>query len=76
MSDLSDSVRWFESIRLEDVPAGGGKNASLGQMFGEMASEGVRVPDGFALTVRAYCGAWQELAKNRFGGGAPGIKDG
>jgi len=54
MSDLSDSVRWFESIRLEDVPAVGGKNASLGEMFREMASEGVRVPNGFALTVRAY----------------------
>ncbi len=57
MSDLSDSVRWFESIRLEDVPAVGGKNASLGEMFREMASEGVRVPNGFALTVRAYYGA-------------------
>jgi pyruvate,water dikinase len=54
MSDLSDSVRWFESIRLEDVPAVGGKNASLGEMFREMASEGVRVPNGFALTVQAY----------------------
>ena len=57
MSDLSDSVRWFESIRLEDVPAVGGKNASLGEMFREMALEGVRVPNGFALTVRAYYGA-------------------
>jgi pyruvate,water dikinase len=54
MSDLSDSVRWFESIRLEDVPAVGGKNASLGEMFREMALEGVHVPNGFALTVRAY----------------------
>ena len=52
-----NSVRWFESIRLEDVPAVGGKNASLGEMFREMASEGVRVPNGFALTVRAYYSA-------------------
>ncbi|MGD0641221.1 MAG: hypothetical protein ABSC22_10780, partial [Roseiarcus sp.] len=29
MGNLSDSVRWFDSIRLEDVPAVGGKNASL-----------------------------------------------
>src|SRR5208337_1388497 len=69
MSDLSDSVRWFESIRLEDVPAVGGKNASLGEMFREMASEGIRVPNGFALTVRAYYaavkapGVWTALHK-------------
>ena len=36
------------------MSAVGGKNASLGEMFREMASEGVRVPNGFALTVRAY----------------------
>jgi len=57
MGNLSDSVRWFDSIRLEDVPAVGGKNASLGEMFREMGAEGVRVPNGFALAVDAYYGA-------------------
>ncbi|MGA7325555.1 MAG: PEP/pyruvate-binding domain-containing protein, partial [Rhodomicrobium sp.] len=56
MSDLSNLVQWFESIRLEDVPTVGGKNASLGEMFREMSSQGVRVPNGFALTVQAYYG--------------------
>jgi hypothetical protein len=26
-------VRWFSDIRLEDVPAVGGKNASLGELY-------------------------------------------
>jgi pyruvate,water dikinase len=54
MIDASGYVRWFDSIRLDDVPVVGGKNASLGEMVREMASQGVRVPNGFALTVRAY----------------------
>jgi len=47
-------VRWFADIRLNDVPAVGGKNASLGELYAMLAAEGVRVPEGFALTARAY----------------------
>ena len=47
-------VRWFGDIRLKDVPAVGGKNASLGELYAMLAAEGVRVPEGFALTARAY----------------------
>ena len=54
MTDAPGFVHWFDSIRLDDVPAVGGKNASLGEMVREMGSQGVRVPNGFALTVRAY----------------------
>ncbi len=54
MVDASGSVRWFDAIRLDDVPLVGGKNASLGEMYREMGAQGVRVPNGFALTVRAY----------------------
>jgi pyruvate,water dikinase len=54
MTDAPGFVRWFDSIRLDDVPVVGGKNASLGEMVLEMGSQGVRVPNGFALTVRAY----------------------
>ena len=46
-----DHVRWFEDIRLQDVPAVGGKTASLGEL---RALLGDRVPEGFALTARAY----------------------
>jgi pyruvate,water dikinase len=37
-----------------DVPSVGGKNASLGEMVRELATEGVRVPNGFAITAEAY----------------------
>ena len=47
-------VRWFKDIRLEDVPLVGGKNASLGELYSALLSEGVRLPNGFALTAAAY----------------------
>jgi pyruvate,water dikinase len=47
-------VRWFEEIRIEDVSLVGGKNASLGEMYRELASRGVKIPNGFAVTAEAY----------------------
>ncbi|MDO9116518.1 MAG: phosphoenolpyruvate synthase [Nitrospira sp.] len=47
-------VRWFEEIGIEDVPLVGGKNASLGEMYRELASKGIKVPNGFAVTAAAY----------------------
>jgi pyruvate,water dikinase len=47
-------VRFFRDIRIEDVPAVGGKNASLGEMYRELTAQGVRVPNGFAVTAQAY----------------------
>ncbi len=49
-------VRWFDDIRLDDVPAVGGKTASLGELRGL----GIRVPDGFALTANVYRNALAE----------------
>lgn len=58
-------VRWFNEIRLEDVPVVGGKNASLGELYSILSSEGVRVPNGFALTAQSYrdalTAAWTKL---------------
>ena len=48
------SIRWFEEIGIEDIPLVGGKNASLGEMYRELASQGVKVPNGFAITADAY----------------------
>ena len=53
-------VRWFHDIRLEDVPLVGGKNASLGELYSAPASEGIKVPNGFALTAQAYRDALAE----------------
>ena len=47
-------VLWFGELDIADVPSVGGKNASLGEMVRELASQGVRVPDGFAITARGY----------------------
>jgi pyruvate,water dikinase len=44
----------FSRLRMTDVETVGGKNASLGEMIGGLASAGVRVPDGFATTAQAY----------------------
>jgi pyruvate,water dikinase len=52
-------IRWFEKIRIEDVPMVGGKNASLGEMYRELSAEGVRIPNGFAITAGAY---WHVIA--------------
>ena len=49
-----DAIRWFEDLGNGDVAIVGGKNASLGEMIGTLAAEGVRVPGGFATTAEAY----------------------
>lgn len=49
-----DLVKWFEELGIEDVPSVGGKNASLGEMYRELAAKGVKVPNGFAVTADAY----------------------
>ena len=47
-------VRWFNEIGMDDVGLVGGKNASLGEMYRNLASQGVRIPNGFAITAEAY----------------------
>ena len=47
-------VRFFADIGIEDVPLVGGKNASLGEMYRNLASQGIAVPNGFAITAEAY----------------------
>jgi len=48
------NVIWFSSLGMADLDQVGGKNASLGEMISNLASAGVRVPDGFATTADAY----------------------
>src|SRR6478609_4366931 len=48
------NVLWFSSLGMKDLDLVGGKNASLGEMVANLASAGVRVPDGFATTADAY----------------------
>jgi pyruvate,water dikinase len=50
----STYIRWFTDIGLDDIALVGGKNASLGEMYQALATVGVRVPPGFAITAEAY----------------------
>jgi pyruvate,water dikinase len=47
-------ILWFDTIELADLAQVGGKNASLGEMRKELISQGVNIPDGFAITAYAY----------------------
>ena len=51
---MSANVKWFSSLGMGDLDEVGGKNSSLGEMIGNLASAGVRVPDGFATTASAF----------------------
>ena len=56
MSDLFSETDWvvpFEHLRMGDVEAVGGKNASLGEMISQLP-QGVKVPTGFATTAHAF----------------------
>ena len=53
-SDDGSYIRWFADIGLDDVAVVGGKTASLGELYRELAAVGVRVPGGFAITADAY----------------------
>jgi len=47
-------VARLEHLRMTDVEAVGGKNASLGEMISQLSESGVRVPGGFATTAHAF----------------------
>ncbi len=47
-------IRWFRDIGIEDIPLVGGKNASLGEMYRALTPQGIRIPNGFAVTAEAY----------------------
>lgn len=50
----SPFILWFDQIGIKDVPLVGGKNASLGEMYSKLSSQGINVPNGFAITATAY----------------------
>ncbi|MFC4870314.1 phosphoenolpyruvate synthase [Negadavirga shengliensis] len=50
----------FSEIRNKDLAIVGGKNASLGEMLKELTPLGIRIPDGFAVTAKAFRNFIQE----------------
>ena len=50
----SQFIRWFQEVGIADVGLVGGKNASLGEMYQELTSKGITIPNGFAITAEGY----------------------
>ena len=50
----NERVLWLNEVGLKDIARVGGKNASLGEMIGHLDKMGVRVPEGFAITTKAF----------------------
>src|SRR5487761_2097166 len=53
-SEMQPYVIPFQSLGIADIEQVGGKNASLGEMIGNLSAMGVSVPGGFATTADAY----------------------
>lgn len=51
---MSKYIKFFNQLSIKDVPQVGGKNASLGEMYCKLSKKGIRVPNGFATTSKAY----------------------
>ena len=48
------NIKWFDEVGINDISEVGGKNASLGEMYSNLTAKGVKVPNGFATTSRAF----------------------
>jgi pyruvate,water dikinase len=51
---MTTNILTLDQLGMNDVPLVGGKNASLGEMIGNLANLGVSVPGGFATTSSAF----------------------
>ncbi len=58
---MKSLIKKFSEVGIKDVSSVGGKNASLGEMYNELTSKGVRIPNGFATTSFAF---WEFLKEN------------
>ena len=64
---MSHYIKWFNELNIEDVDLVGGKNASLGELYQNLTTEGILIPNGFAVTADAYRhildsnNAWEKL---------------
>ena len=81
MSEQYQYIRWFKELTIDDIPLVGGKNASLGEMYRELQAQGVKVPNGFAITANAYralldqADAWDDLHRILDGMDADDVED-
>lgn len=61
---MKSLTKQFKEITINDITSVGGKNASLGEMYNELISEGINIPNGFATTSEAF---WSFLNENNLG---------
>ncbi len=54
MDKTEQAILWFDQVNNDDVRFVGGKNASLGEMYTTLRARGIRVPNGFIVTAKAY----------------------
>jgi pyruvate, water dikinase len=51
---MNTYIKKFSETGIRDTAKVGGKNSSLGEMFSNLSSKGIAVPDGFATTAYAF----------------------
>ncbi len=51
---MKSQIIWFNQPGIKDIATVGGKNASLGEMITHLSGLGIKVPDGFATTAKAF----------------------
>jgi len=51
---MENFIKKFSDTSITDLAEVGGKNASLGEMFTQLTSKGLRIPNGFSITVDAF----------------------
>jgi pyruvate, water dikinase len=58
---MNNFIKFFDELTINDTPAVGGKNSSLGEMMSKLSPKGIKIPGGFATTSEAY---WEFLEFN------------
>ncbi|MDR6339280.1 pyruvate,water dikinase [Filimonas zeae] len=48
------TITWLSEVGITDLKLVGGKNASLGEMIRNLGALGIRVPEGYVVTVEGY----------------------
>ena len=51
---MNKNILWLKDLSINDIKTVGGKNASLGEMFNNLSSKGIKVPNAFVLTTNAF----------------------
>ncbi len=59
---MSAYIKFFEEINHDHKAEVGGKNASLGEMYQQLSSKDIQIPNGFATTAEAF---WHFLDSNK-----------